>query len=674
MKPNSYLTVHTALDQSSKNKQRFFLRSLTGTEVICQDFKYSLQLGTLQKLSQNEIKSLLGASLSIEIRYLKSSNQIASRFINGLIYQVQEIGMSRSPLFPDVWQYKIQIGSWLKKLGFIKDCRIFQKNGNDSYKLVAELLREYNCFDFRSDISGNLPRKDYAVLYNESIRQFIERILREDGISWRFEHSENKHTLVFTDDTTQNPGIKSFLIGPQDAFEHFCRMESYQPVKQVEEASFDWQNQQVQKKSGKTGNTSAKHQQYLYRGGFEDQQQSELKVKTQCSALESQAERYKGESTIRSLAAGKIIELHAPSLHDLHGKSFLIVELNEEATDQEYRNSFVAIPASKPYSPLRHALNDQPRIPGVQTAVVVGEGESETVQTDDLGRVRVRFRWDHLSPKDSTKTSAYLRVAKPAAGATRGFLFNPRIGEEVIVDFEDGCPEKPFIVGSLYSKYNPPPFPPSSKPHYSIIKNSPQPDSNQVLFNDTPNAEKLEIIARKDMNIDVKHEMKIDVKKDATVTSKGSYIIASEGVDIKAGNNISNRSLATILSFAMAVGNNTAGGNILNLAAGLVMQSAGGVLSNLAGLLVANTSILGMTQSADAKVTNESKMLMLNTASEVINAGESAVENKAALAIINYANTEQVNKGGSKKDKIALFSSTQSKTNSVTAKTTVGPV
>ncbi|MCG8335235.1 MAG: type VI secretion system tip protein VgrG [Proteobacteria bacterium] len=655
-----------------KRERKFSIHSLVGEEGLCEDFSYKIRLSSLERLKDKEIGQLIGNSLSIAIAYTDKKYTQKNRYINGLVYGLDELGMSRSPLLPDVWEYEVEIGSWFRQLEFIKDCRIFQKNGNSSLQLITDLLREYELFDFRSEISGNLPRKDYVVLYNESISDFIKRLLRDDSIVWKFEHYEGKHVLVFSDDTTTFPVIPGHDIAVTDSVQSFFRKDTFVPVSEITEAAFEWENTPVKKVLKSIDSQKGQLKNYLYTGLYQQRVEGESKVDRHGMAIEGKQKRYDGESTIRAMASGCIFKLDAPTVPE-HGESFLVKSLRIEATDQRYFNSFTVVPARIPYYPARLSDRARTKIAGPQTAVVVGEGNSGSVQTDRLGRVKVRFHWDHHSPKGSSNTSAYLRVAMPSAGAERGFLFNPRIGEEVVVDFEDGNPDKPYIIGSVYSKNNPPPFAPNSKPFNSIIKNSHHSDANQIIFADKLDSEELEIIAKKNMDIDVNNNMKIDVKKDMSVRSNAQYIIAKEGVDIKAGNSINNQSLVTILSLAALANINTAGGNILNLAAGLVKQAAGGILSNLAGVLMANTSLLGITQSAQGNVKNESSLLMLNTASEVINAGDNTVDNKASLAILNYADTEIVNKGKSKEDKISLMSNSEAGKFVVTGNTNVGP-
>src|SRR5690606_6742362 len=128
----------------------------------------------------------------------------------------------------------------------------------------------------------------------------------------------------------------------------------------------------------------------------------------------------------------------------------------ESGTDSgsNFHCSFVAIDARQPYRPPRNT--PKPSAPGMQTATVVGPPGDE-IHTDEHGRIRVKFRWDRSSVRDET-ASCWIRVAYPFAGSRFGFVAVPRIGQEVVVQFEEGDPDRPLIVGSVYNGENAPPW------------------------------------------------------------------------------------------------------------------------------------------------------------------------------------------------------------------------
>lgn len=670
MKP-SYLSIQTPLDDDAAGGDRFHIEHLSGGEGIGREFTYRVKLLSLERLSEKEVHRLVGQSVTVQIEYRDANEVLRSRFINGLVYDLKELGLDRAPLMPDIWKYEIEISSWLRQLRQIKDFRIFQKNSQTAESIVTELLREFGVMDVRSEIDRPLPLRNYVVMYNENVYNFIVRLLAEEGVFWRFDFYENKHELVFCSDSINLPLIPDESITRVDRFKTVCRQDSFVPVSDYTSASFDWQSPPVKTITRPINPGNDHLRSYEYTGDYRRRSEGQQNVEIWNRATKSEMNSVSGESTIRALSAGKRFTLTAPALPELNGRTFVLKDLALEATPIHYQNSFTCQPDSVPFAS-RRKVTEKPKVRGLQTATVVGQGANGDVSVDRLGRVKVRFHWDYRSPKDSAHTSASIRVAMPAAGVQRGFLFNPRIGEEVLVDFENGDPEKPVVIGSLYSKSNPPPFSPHSHPHKSILKNASDKDSNQVMFEDKPGAENLEIVAKKEMSIHANRNMTVDVKKDINIESTATYILAKTGVTITAGNMINNMSLATILSIAGLLVNNSAGDNILNAAAAVVFQGAGGKLQNLAGTLIANTSALGIKQHTEGAMENVSAALLSNLGSCVKEVGEDGVINEAKLGIVNSASTGLVKKGQKQKSK-SLMSMSDAKKVTIQGKTSVGP-
>ena len=141
---------------------------------------------------------------------------------------------------------------------------------------------------------------------------------------------------------------------------------------------------------------------------------------------------------------------------------------------EEYSNSFTCIPESVDYRPGRNA--SKPAIYGVQTAVVVGPKGSE-INTDKFGRVQVQFFWDRYNTRlqeggddDKKAKPVWIRVGQIMAGKHWGAMFIPRVGQEVIVTFVDGDPDRPLVTGVVYNSDQMPPYDPKEEPTKSYIK------------------------------------------------------------------------------------------------------------------------------------------------------------------------------------------------------------
>jgi type VI secretion system secreted protein VgrG len=172
-----------------------------------------------------------------------------------------------------------------------------------------------------------------------------------------------------------------------------------------------------------------------------------------------------------------------------------------------YENRFDCIPGALPYRPLR--LTSKPIIAGIQTATVVGP-PGEEIYCDKYGRVKVQFHWDREGKKDAD-SSCWVRVAQVWAGKTWGAFFWPRIGHEVVVVFEEGDPDQPLIVGSVYNAENMPPFELPKKNSFAGFKSAsfrgnPNQNFNGVIFDDKKGHEHLAIHSERHMSLNAEYD------------------------------------------------------------------------------------------------------------------------------------------------------------------------
>jgi type VI secretion system secreted protein VgrG len=171
-----------------------------------------------------------------------------------------------------------------------------------------------------------------------------------------------------------------------------------------------------------------------------------------------------------------------------------------------YSNSFTCIPHSVVFRP--PLLTPKPVIQGVQTALVVGK-QGEEIDVDKYGRVALQFHWDRRGKRDD-KSSCRIRVSQPFAGKGFGGAFWPRIGQEVIVSFEEGDPDRPLVTGRVYNAEQMPPFAPASdmKTQSGIRTRSSKSGSadnfNEIRFEDKKGEEHIFVHAEKDQHNHVK--------------------------------------------------------------------------------------------------------------------------------------------------------------------------
>jgi len=173
----------------------------------------------------------------------------------------------------------------------------------------------------------------------------------------------------------------------------------------------------------------------------------------------------------------------------------------------DYENSFTCIPFAIPFRPLM--TTPRPVVQGTQTAVVVGP-PGEEIFVDKYGRVKVQFHWDRES-KANADSSCWVRVAQNMAGIRWGSAFWPRIGHEVVVDFLEGDPDQPIIVGSVYNASEMPPYKlPDEKTKTVIFKSNSSKGGggfNEFRVEDKKGKEQIFINAERNEDIRIKNDL-----------------------------------------------------------------------------------------------------------------------------------------------------------------------
>ncbi len=159
---------------------------MVGKEKLCGNFNYTLNISTKNRLTESEFDELIGGGLTVCFGFLDRSKKPKQRYINGIVYSLEELGMSRFPLVPQIWRYKIEISSWMNRLHAAKECRIFQNNSNTAISIVTDLLDELGCSCFRNETKRSYPKREYVTMYmyNESYYDFIVRLLQSLPSQW----------------------------------------------------------------------------------------------------------------------------------------------------------------------------------------------------------------------------------------------------------------------------------------------------------------------------------------------------------------------------------------------------------------------------------------------------------------------------------------------------------
>lgn len=495
-----------------------WLDGLEGSEYLSEPFLFELSL--LSDEDTVDASALVGKPACVTL----VDGDGNKRFINGFVTRFgQNERRCRAELRP-----------WLWMLSLTSDCRIFQNKSVPD--ILTTVFTSCGQTDYRADLAFSYPPLDYCVQFQETSFEFVSRLMEETGIAYYFDHSESAHTLVLIDDPSKYPACPyvaslPFLPLPDDRdWLSDLRIESADLSRRIASAAFQTDDYNFITPStdltAKVGNGS--WQIYEYPGGYSAKNEGDRLAKRRMEEIEALAKQLSGTSPVRHLTPGGTFTMTGHPGGGFNGK-YALYSVQHNARRREYANSFVAFPAEVPFRPSRRRPRSQ--LAGSQTAIVVGPSGKD-IWTDQYGRVKVQFHWDRYGKKDEN-SSCWIRVAQNWAGASWGAFTLPRIGQEVLVTFVDGDPDRPLITGCVYNGDNPVPYTlPDEQTKTTLKSNSSEGGGgfNEIRFEDKKDSEQLYIQAQKDMVINVLHNRTQTVNHDDTVTVKNDRSLTiSEG-------------------------------------------------------------------------------------------------------------------------------------------------
>lgn len=499
-------------------KDVLLLKSFSGREEMSRLFSYDLEF-----LSENnaiDAKAIVAKNITFSVEFPDGSPRYFNGFVSRFAYCGRGDRLSR---------YKAQMVPWLWFLTRRSDCRIFQEKSLTD--IIQEVLSNAGFTDFETtEIKGQHPTWEYCVQYRETDFNFISRLMEHEGIFYYFRHEQGKHTLVLCDQASaykdcidKEVQFAANLSGPEST-DHLTRWEHQYEFRTGAWAQTDYNFQDpttdllAQTKTVVKFDKNTNYEFFDYPGEYEKKDEGTDDTKLRMEEEEVASNVVVGSSHCRSFSPGskfKIKKHHCPSEV---GKGYALVAVEHSASIGEasyltggdlsgygYHNSFTCIPDSVVFRPVR--LTPKPLVHGSQTALVVGP-PGEEIYPDKYGRVKVQFYWDRKGKKDE-KSSCWIRCAQSAAGNGWGAMFIPRIGQEVVVSYLEGDPDRPLITGVVYNADQMPPYAlPDEKTKSYIKSNTSQGGEgyNEIRFEDKQDQEQIFIHAERNMDLRVKQD------------------------------------------------------------------------------------------------------------------------------------------------------------------------
>lgn len=524
---------------------KHYFRALKGTEEIGCNFLYEVTFYSEEPDLDPE--KVLGEEFCIEVT--RESN---SRFFHGVICDFLNVGK-----FGGYQVYRIELRpeSWLLTQQY--DCRIFQKK--NVVAIIEEVLKnKSNLVTIQKKLSGKYQEREYCTQYRESSFDFVCRLMEQEGITFYFEHEKSKHTLVLTDANSRVPPIKGTAKinyrPPGEAMigeEHISRWQRSHRLRsgQVALTDYDFENSKGDLLVKSVDKGKHKHnafERYDYPGKYVKRNDGESYSKVILNELRTQHQLTTVFGNAIGLSAGYSFTLADHPMKKLN-TGYLISQanINVESGELEqfgvaqnvFEVEMVVVDQKIKFNAPRRT--EKPFVHGPQTGFVVGKKDGD-INTDKHGRVKVQLHWDRLGKNDD-QSSCWIRVSQGWAGPGWGMIHTPRVGNEVVVSFLEGDPDRPIVTGSLYNDANATPYPlPANKTRSGIVTRSDQGKKtqfNELRFEDKKDAEQVYFQAEKDFERLVKNNDKLTVgTKDADKGNQTIEILNDRSLTVKEGN------------------------------------------------------------------------------------------------------------------------------------------
>ena len=524
----------------------FQLDSMVASEELGRPFRFDLDLSS--PTAKGSLMSLLGGSLTVTAKQPDGT----TRYYNGIVARATYVGLSGG-----AYRYRIELRPWIWLLSQTQDCAIFQNQS--AWTTITQVLRAAgfsNFQDKRMSGSGDTVL-EYCVQYRETTLDFVTRLMEQFGIYYFFQHADGQHTLVLADDPSSHTALARAIPyaiaqteyrGVADHLWDWSSDLNLQPgAMTYRDYNFTTPSADLTGKSIQPGSHASHNalEVYDYPALYDTAANGSSLAAIRMQDFAARRQVQGATSNARGLYAGckfTVSGLPDAAMNQEYlvigaVTSFTMAEGSANSSSDDlidtYRCVVQAIPSAAHFR--LAPLTRRPTVQGPQSALVVGVSGDE-ITTDQYGRIKVKFYWDRSAPKDET-SSCWIRVAQSWAGTAWGAMFIPRVGQEVIVSFLDGNPDRPIVTGQVYNATQTVPYAlPDNKTRSTIMSNSSAGGggSNELRFEDKKGSEEVFLHAQKDYHKVVLNNDTVDITQDTTTTvSKGK-----RSVTVSAGDNV----------------------------------------------------------------------------------------------------------------------------------------
>ncbi len=640
---DAFLGVTTSL-----GPEKLLLNSFWGTEALSELFHFTLTMRSEDGSIQGS--AVVGTSATVKLQQVAGP----SRFFNGIISRFTYLG---SAVDFALYSAELVPRMWLLTLG--RDRVIYQNQTVPD--IIKAVLGEFGVAFQAADITGSYTAREYCVRYDETAFDFISRLMEDEGIFYWFTFSDGAHTLVLADSKaayTTCPNMASLVVRSEgDNFRRVDSVTQFELERRLVALShavddFNYMTPSTDLFAQSDG-ASGRGLDYEYPGRHLTTSSGQKKA--QVRVQEHQVEHLigKGTSHCHHLLAGTTFTLAEHVRADVN-VSYLVRRVQHRVDRGTYVNNFEVLLATEQFRAPR--ITPHPVVFGDHTAKVVGSS-GEEIWTDAHGRIKIQFPWDRKGKSDES-SSCWIRVSQAWAGQGWGALYIPRIGQEVIVSYLDGDPDRPYVSGRVYNAEQTTPIKlPSLSSQSTVLSRSTKKGSagNEMRFEDKKDSEELYLHAQKDMRAEIENDLTTTViagselhtvkKGDRTVkVDTGNEVHSVKGtraLEVTGDETHTNKA-----NFTHKVTGNyelkVTGNLVIDVTGSIKIKSAMSVdveagtnLTNKAAVNLKNEAGVGLTNKGGATLTNESVMVSNKASAMQTVDGGGLLVAKAGLVKIN---------------------------------------
>ena len=519
-------------------------RRLTGHEALSQPFELEAEL--LSTDARIDRHALLGQPVTFTLPTDGLMSALSPRYLNGKITRVavrsEELNGTRYAVYalrvePDLWPMRRD-----------RNLRIFQSQTVP--QIVQTLLKEYGV-NVESRLAGSYRVWEYCVQYQESSLDFISRLMELEGIYYFFRHEAERHVMVLCDGPDQHqafPGYETIAyhvtasggVVAEEGISQWSLAESVTPgIYSTDDYDFRKPNAwMLQARQNPASPVPGAVDVYDWPGHFVEHSHGESYARIRQEVWQAEHHRVSGSGTATGIAPGFTFSiLNAPHFSD--NGEYLVTSATYDFAENSYASGdggdsrhnidFTVLPSSVTWR--TPPETPWPKTHGPQTAKVVGPA-GESIWTDRYGRVKVKFHWDRLAKGDDT-SSCWVRVSSAWAGQGFGGVQIPRVNDEVVVDFINGDPDRPLIIGRVYNEASMPPWAlPAAATQMGFLsrsKDGTADTANALRFEDKAGEEQVWLQAQRNLDTHVKNDESHNVVNNQIITVGANHDTRVQG-------------------------------------------------------------------------------------------------------------------------------------------------